>query len=100
MRSHGFGVRPVETADMAAMKQSMGVPQEVWSCHTAVIDGYIVEGHVPIDAIEDLLRERPPIDGIALPGMPEGSPGMGGVKAGPLEILAVNGGKVSLFGSY
>lgn len=69
-------------------------------CHTAVIDGYAIEGHVPVAAIEDLLATRPAIDGIALPAMPPGSPGMPGVKAGPFEILAVTDGVVSPFGSY
>ena len=100
MRAHGFTVRPVPTDDMAAVKQQMGMPQGARSCHTAVIDGYAIEGHVPVEAIEDLLAQRPAIDGIALPGMPAGSPGMPGDKAAPFEVLAVADGNASVFGSY
>ena len=100
MRAHGFTVRPVPTDDMAAMKRQMGVPNDAMSCHTAVIDGYAIEGHVPVEAIEDLLAQRPAIDGIALPGMPPGSPGMPGDKAAPFTVLAVSDGATSEFGSY
>ena len=75
-------------------------PTEAWSCHTALIDGYPVEGHVPVEAIEDLLAERPDIDGIALPGMRAGSPGMPGEKASPFEVLAIDDGTLSAFGAY
>jgi hypothetical protein len=88
------------TDDLTAIKAEHGVPQAAWSCHTAIIDGYVVEGHVPIEAIDDLLAEHPPIDAIALPGMPAGSPGMPGVKAAPFEILAIEAGTTSTFGSY
>jgi hypothetical protein len=56
----------------------LGIPQEAWSCHTALVDGYVVEGHVPAEAILRLLDERPDAVGLALPGMPADSPGMGG----------------------
>ncbi|UCF62428.1 MAG: DUF411 domain-containing protein [Anaerolineaceae bacterium] len=71
-----------------ALKESTGITAELASCHTAEIGGYIIEGHVPADVIEELLVERPDIVGLALPGMPPGSPGMGGVSEKPLEILA------------
>jgi hypothetical protein len=100
LRDLGYTVKSVPTEDMAAVKARFGLPQETWSCHTAVIDGYAVEGHVPIAAIEDLLASRPAIDGIALPGMPAGSPGMPGVKAGPFAVLAVTDGVAAPFGSY
>lgn len=100
MRDHGFGVRSMPTDDMATMKQQMGMPKDAWSCHTAVIDGYAIEGHVPLAAIEDLLARKPAIDGIALPGMPPGSPGMPGDKAAPFAVLAVSDGATSAFGSY
>ena len=63
------------------MKRDLGVPDGVWSCHTTMVDGYAVEGHVPADVIAALLLERPAVDGIALPGMPAGSPGMPGEQA-------------------
>lgn len=65
-----------------------------------MVAGYFVEGHVPVEAIDRLLAERPAIDGIALPGMPAGSPGMGGVQEGPFEVLAVTDGVATVFGSY
>jgi hypothetical protein len=100
LRAHGYTVVSMPTDDLTAIKAEHGVPQAAWSCHTAIIDGYVVEGHVPIEAIDDLLAEHPPIDGIALPGMPAGSPGMPGVKAAPFEILAIEAGTTSTFGSY
>jgi hypothetical protein len=100
LRARGYTVRSVPTDDMAAVKQARGLPESTWSCHTAVIDGYVIEGHVPVEAIEDLLDERPAIDGIALPGMPPGSPGMPGAKVGLFEILTINDGEVGSFGSY
>ena len=96
----GWSVATADKLDMTAFKAEAGVPEDVASCHTAIIDGYFVEGHVPLAAIERLLAERPAIDGIALPGMPAGSPGMGGVAEGPFEILAISGGEVTVFGSY
>ena len=100
MTSHGFIVESIEEADLVAFKEARGVPSEAWSCHTALIDGYTVEGHVPVEAIEDLLAERPDIDGIALPGMPAGSPGMPGEKTSPFEVLAIDDGMLSVFGAY
>ena len=100
MESNGYTVHSVPTMNMSEIKAQMSVPEGAWSCHTAVIDGYVVEGHVPLEAIEDLLASHPDIDGIALAGMPAGSPGMPGVKAGPLEVLAVEGGETTAFGAY
>jgi hypothetical protein len=67
----------------AEMKRRTGVPEEMWSCHTTLVGGYAIEGHVPADVIAQLLAEAPEVDGIALPGMPAGSPGMEGTKDGP-----------------
>lgn len=100
MESHGFAVEATEDADLADFKVQRGIPVEAQSCHTAVIDGYTVEGHVPVEAIEDLLAERPDIDGIALPGMPSGSPGMPGEKLAPFEVLVIDDGTTALFGEY
>lgn len=100
MTAHGFTVHSMPMDDMAAVKRERGLPQASWSCHTAVIDGYVVEGHVPIEAIEALLADRPAIDGIALPGMPAGSPGMSGQREGPLEVLAISDGVTTPFGTY
>jgi hypothetical protein len=89
----GFEIRSHELADVAVIKERFNVPQPLWSCHTTIIEGYVVEGHVPIEAIEHLLAERPAIDGIALPGMPPGSPGMGGEKTEPWAIFAFADGE-------
>ena len=89
LAERGFAVTGKNVADAERVKRLMGVPSELASCHTAVIGRYVVEGHVPIDAVERLLAERPDITGIALPGMPAGSPGMNGVKTGPFTIYAI-----------
>jgi hypothetical protein len=72
----GFRVTASNTADMPALRAKLGVPAHVQSCHTAVVDGYVVEGHVPADDVKQLLSKRPTVKGIAVPGMPIGSPGM------------------------
>ncbi len=76
MRASGFAVKTVDVEDVSAVKRTHGVPPRVGSCHTALVDGYVVEGHVPADAVARLLRERPDVAGLAVPGMPIGSPGM------------------------
>jgi len=76
--------------NLTPLKQRHGVPRELSACHTAVVDGYVVEGHVPADVIDRLLRERPPLAGVAVPGMPVGSPGME-VPGRPAERYSVVG---------
>ena len=76
--------------DISDVKTRYGVPKELESCHTAIIDGYFVEGHMPLEAIDKLLSEKPNIKGISLPGMPSGSPGMPGQKSGDFVVFAVN----------
>ncbi len=83
--------------DMTSIKQAYQIPQNMISCHTAVIEDYFVEGHVPVEAIKKMLEEKPAIDGIALPGMPPGSPGMPGKKTEALKIYALSDGKKSEF---
>lgn len=80
LTDQGYDVAVVEREDMDTVKDGLGVPPSVRSCHTGVIDGYFVEGHVPVEAIERLLSERPRVKGVASPGMPMGSPGMPGPK--------------------
>ena len=79
----------VDTHDLPLIKQEHGVPTELEGCHSTIVDGYVVEGHVPIAAIRKLLAERRAITAITLPGMPEGSPGMVGSKQAPFVIYAV-----------
>jgi hypothetical protein len=76
LRKSGFPVRGEDLDDLSPVKTKHGVPPDLQSCHTALVDGYVVEGHVPADLIVRLLRERPAVVGLAVPGMPAGSPGM------------------------
>jgi len=76
LRAEGFEVRVVEAEDVTPTARRLGVPEELRSCHTASIGGYAIEGHVPAEDIRRLLAERPAAAGIAVPGMPIGSPGM------------------------
>mgnify|MGYP000070732260 CR=1 FL=1 len=96
----GFRVQSIRTEDMTGTKADLDIPRAMWSCHTVVVMGYFVEGHVPVEAINRLLQQRPSVDGIALPGMPPGSPGMGGVKTGPWTIYQVAHGESSEFMSF
>ncbi len=85
-------------SSMEAIKLQYKVPRNMQSCHTSIIDGYFVEGHVPVEAIQKLTSEKPDIAGIALPGMPMGSPGMTGTKTGPFIIYSIGkDGKTSEF---
>lgn len=94
----------VEDVDnLTAVKKQYQVPTSLQSCHTAIVDGYVVEGHVPIADIERLLNERPDIAGLAVPGMPAGSPGMevDGVESQPFDVIAFdNEGNTEIFASY
>ena len=76
MRTNGFNVRTTDMNDLSEIKKSRGVPDQVQSCHTAVVNGYVVEGHVPAADVHRMLKEKPAIRGIAVGGMPVGSPGM------------------------
>ena len=100
MQEQGFAVDSWEDPALSEFKVSSGVPSTAMSCHTAIVDGYIVEGHVPVAAVFDLLAQRPEIDGIALPGMPAGSPGMPGENTDPFEVLAFVDGITTVFGEY
>ena len=81
LRTHGAIVEVTDDPDRASFRHARGIPDEAASCHTAEVDGYLIEGHVPAEAIERLLAERPDAVGLALPGMPGDSPGMGGNEA-------------------
>lgn len=72
----GFKATVTESTDMESVKKKHGVPSSAGSCHTAVVDGFVIEGHVPAADIKRLLKERPKVAGLAVPGMPLGSPGM------------------------
>ncbi len=76
MQDNGFAVESMTQSGINEIKQKLGVPQQVWSCHTALVEGYVVEGHVPADDVKRLVSGKPDVVGIAVPGMPLGSPGM------------------------
>lgn len=78
LRDAGLEVTAIDVSDMQQIKADHGVPQQLSSCHTALVDGYVVEGHVPAGDVLRLLEERPQVTGLTLPGMPIGSPGMEG----------------------
>jgi hypothetical protein len=88
IRGAGFTVVSHDVTDLTAVKSRYGVPQSLASCHTAEIGGYIVEGHVPADLIRKMLEEKPEIAGLAVPGMPVGSPGMEYTYSEPYDVIA------------
>ncbi len=94
LESEGFQVKVIFIEDRTSMWEQYKILPDMRSCHTAIIDGYFVEGHMPSEAIMKLLKERPAIDGIALPGMPAGSPGMPGQKTEAFIIYAITDGVV------
>lgn len=93
LREAGFTVESIETPAMDIVKAENGVPRPLQACHTALVDGYVVEGHVPADEIARMLRDRPDVRGLAVPGMPVGSPGMEipGRPAQFYEVFAFSG---------
>ena len=91
LRANGLDVTSVATQDLALLRQEQGVPMDLAGCHMMLIDGYVVEGHVTAATIKRLLTERPAVKGIALPGMPVGSPGMEGPRTEPLVVYSFGG---------
>lgn len=89
LEANGFRVEIVSTTDMESVKQKYAIPARLEGCHSAIVDGYIVEGLVPAKYVQRMLKERPKIKGIALPGMPTGAPGMDGPKSQLLNIYTV-----------
>lgn len=100
LKRNGFEVEERKTQDMLSIKERYQIPQEMESCHTSVTGDYFVEGHMPVEVINKLFEEKPEINGIALPGMPQGSPGMGGIKKGSFEIYGLTNGQASEFGRF
>jgi len=98
MQKAGFDVRLNDLGDLAPIKARLGVPGDLEGCHTAEIEGYFLEGHVPLSSVRRLLDERPAIKGLAVPGMPSGSLGMGDDPAASYDVVAVPvSGKPYLF---
>ena len=101
-KKHGFQIKDVKTEQMEALKQQHNIPSELASCHTTIIDGYVMEGHIPADDIKRFLSEKPDLAGLAVPGMPIGTPGMEArnIKQ-PFQVLAFNDkGEVEVFKEY
>ena len=92
-----FNVKQTDMRSLHTIKQKYNIPVEMQSCHTTIMGKYFIEGHVPFEAVNKLLKEQPDIDGIALPGMPIGTPGMPGDKDEPYVIYQLKDGKSSVF---
>ena len=100
MRSHGFDPKVQDVENIGAVKLKLGVREEFSSCHTSEIGGYVVEGHVPVETVQRMLKERPKIAGIAVPNMPAGSPGMevpGGRKEAYNILAFTRDGKTTVY---
>ena len=99
MRAAGFRLDVRDVPDVTPIKRQHGVPDRLASCHTALVDGYALEGHVPAADVQRLLRERPKVVGLAVPGMVPGSPGMAGTPQ-PYETVAFDGSRAWLFARH
>ncbi len=103
MEDNGYTVKVHNTQDLAPVKNRYNVPAQLQSCHTAIVDGYVIEGHVSVEEIERLLAERPDVTGLAVPGMPIGSPGMAveGAQAQAYDVFTFdNQGNTTVYASY
>lgn len=103
MEENDYQVQVQEVTDLTAVKDRYQVPVELHSCHTAIVDGYVIEGHVPAAEVERLLAERPAVAGLGVPGMPIGSPGMEveDVPDQPYDVFAFKtNGEMTVFASY
>lgn len=88
LQGAGFEVEVHDTPDTKAIRSKLGVPATLGSCHTATVNGYVIEGHVPASDIQRLLADKTPVAGLAVPGMPEGSPGMEGPHPQAYDVIA------------
>lgn len=101
MQQAGFTVTETITEELNAVKAKHGVPNQLASCHTAIVDGYVVEGHIPSEDVQRLLAEKPAVTGIAVPGMPIGSPGMEvGNEREPYAVLSFKGETIETFATH
>jgi len=101
LKENGFSVTVHEVSNTAEYRQKYGVPENLRSCHTAVVGGYAIEGHVPVREIQRLLKTAPKAKGLAVPGMPSGSPGMEGARSDPYTVLLFDDkGETTAFQKY
>ncbi len=101
LRAAGFVVEVIDEPDMKAVKARLGVPQPLGSCHTAEVAGYVIEGHVPVVSVQKLLAEKPKATGLAVPGMPMGSPGMDmGEQKDVYEVVLFGPSGQSVYGKF
>ncbi len=101
LQANGFAVIAKDVPDVAPYKQANGVPPTLGSCHTARVNGYTIEGHVPAADIQRLLKERPKVRGLAVPGMPVGSPGMEGTHKERYDVLTFDrNGRTSVYARH
>ena len=101
LEANGFKVNAHDLADLTQVKLEHGVRRELTSCHTGLVDGYVIEGHVPAEDIRRLLQERPDVVGLAVPGMVTGSPGMEGATSEPYDVLTFDrNGNTTVFAKH
>ena len=101
MKDAGFKVEIKEVEDLGQVKRAAGIPEALQSCHTATVGGYAIEGHVPATDVKRLLTARPDIDGLAVPGMPSGSPGMENGQRDPYDVVTFKrGSQTKVFKHY
>ncbi len=101
LRKNGYRVDVRDTQQIDDVKKNLGVPTALVSCHTAVINGYIIEGHVPVEDIARLLKAKPKLAGLAAPGMPPGSPGMEGPPPAHYQVVAfTRSGKTTVYANH
>jgi hypothetical protein len=101
LQANGFEVETIDLQDMSAVKAEAGISRQLASCHTAKAGGYVIEGHVPADDIKRLLKEKPDVVGLTVPGMPMGSPGMEGHRKDNYDVLTfTRTGETSVFSRH
>ena len=100
LKKEGFDVKVENVNNMLSIKEKYQIPTELESCHTSAVGNYFIEGHIPVEVIKKLLTEKPTLDGIALPGMPSGSPGMSGPKTGEFKIYGISKGEITEFTNF
>jgi hypothetical protein len=101
LKANGFAPTVKDVQSTAEYRKQYGVPKQLQSCHTAVVGGYTIEGHVPATDIQRLLKHKPKAKGLAVPGMPLGSPGMEGARRDPYSVLLFDSdGRISVYKKY